>query len=57
MENKDILKGLAGDEVLKRQKEYGPNKIEEKEPTPLIILFLSQYIIKILKKKSRFKNN
>ena len=44
MENKDILKGLAGDEVLKRQKEYGPNKIEEKKPTPLIILFLSQFL-------------
>ena len=44
MENKDILKGLAGDEVLKRQKEYGPNKIEEEKPTPLIILFLSQFL-------------
>ena len=44
MENKDILKGLADDEVLKRQKEYGPNKIEEKKPTPLIILFLSQFL-------------
>ena len=36
--------GLSGEEVEKRQKEYGRNKIDEKKPTPLIVLFLSQFV-------------
>ena len=36
--------GLDRNEVSRRQKEYGPNRIEEKKPTPLIILFLSQFV-------------
>ena len=36
--------GLSNKEVLKRQKEYGSNKIEEKKATPLHILFLSQFV-------------
>ena len=35
--------GLTEIEVQKRQKEYGLNSIEEKKPTPLILLFLSQF--------------
>ena len=35
--------GLALKEVEKRQKEYGLNEIVEKKPTPLIVLFLSQF--------------
>ena len=38
------INGLAADEVKKRQAEYGLNRIEEIKPTPLIILFLSQFI-------------
>ena len=38
------LKGLDSSEVQKRQKKYGPNEIEEKKPTPLIVLFLSQFV-------------
>ena len=38
------LNGLGTDEVQKRQKEHGWNEIAEKKPTPLIILFLSQFI-------------
>ena len=41
---KTSLKGLTNSEVIKRQKKYGLNKIEEKKPTPLIVLFLSQFI-------------
>lgn len=37
------LEGLTTQEVKKRQNEYGLNEIEEKKPTPLIILFLSQF--------------
>ena len=37
------INGLAADEVQKRQSEYGLNQIAEKKPTPLIILFLSQF--------------
>lgn len=37
------LEGLSVGEVQKRQKEYGLNEIAEKKPTPLIILFLSQF--------------
>ena len=36
--------GLSKQEVLERQKEYGLNKIEEKKPTPLIKLFLIQFV-------------
>ena len=38
------LDGLDRNEVLKRQSEYGLNEIEEKKPTPLVILFLSQFV-------------
>ena len=38
------LEGLSGNEVRKRQSEYGLNEIKQKKPTPLIILFLSQFI-------------
>ena len=38
------LNGLDTSEVQKRQKEHGLNEIAEKKPTPLIILFLSQFI-------------
>lgn len=37
------VNGLTQSEVQKRQTEYGLNRIEEKKPTPLIILFLSQF--------------
>ena len=36
--------GLSKTEVLERQKEHGLNKIEEKKPTPLIKLFLIQFV-------------
>ena len=36
--------GLTSDEVIKRQKEYGLNIIEEKKPTSPIVLFLSQFV-------------
>ena len=36
--------GLTNQDVLKRQKEYGLNKINEKKPTPLIKLFLEQFV-------------
>ena len=35
--------GLTSSEVQKRQNEYGLNELAEKKPTPLIILFLSQF--------------
>ncbi len=35
--------GLTQAEVQKRQNEHGTNKLDEKKPTPLIILFLSQF--------------
>ena len=35
--------GLKDAEVQKRQTEYGPNRISEEKPEPLIILFLSQF--------------
>ena len=38
------LDGLSLSEAEKRQKEYGLNEIAEKPPTPLYILFLSQFI-------------
>ena len=48
---KDILSkyhtsknGLSQDEVKKRQDQYGKNKLEEKKPTPAIVLFLTQFI-------------
>ncbi|WP_405275033.1 cation-translocating P-type ATPase [Methanobrevibacter sp.] len=37
------INGLTASEVQKRQTKYGLNHIEEKKPTPLIILFLSQF--------------
>lgn len=37
------INGLTAQEVKTRQEKYGPNKIEEKKPTPLIMLFLSQF--------------
>ena len=37
------LDGLSSSEVQKRQGEHGPNEIAEKPPTPLIVLFLSQF--------------
>ena len=36
--------GLSSQEVMKRQEKYGLNKLDEKKPTPLIILFLSQFV-------------
>ena len=41
---KTSLDGLSKIEVLKRQKIHGLNKLDEKKPTPLIILFLSQFV-------------
>ena len=38
------IKGLGESEAIKRQKEYGLNKLDEKPPTSAIILFLSQFI-------------
>ena len=35
--------GLTANEVIERQKKYGLNKLDEKKPTPLVILFLSQF--------------
>ena len=37
-------KGLSIAEVEKRQKKYGENRLEEKKPTPLVVLFLTQFI-------------
>ena len=36
--------GLTAKEVQKRQEVYGLNELEYKKPTPLIILFLSQFV-------------
>lgn len=36
--------GLTATEVTKRQEKYGLNKLDEKKPTPLAILFLSQFV-------------
>lgn len=36
--------GLSKSEVIRRQEKYGLNKINEEKPTPLIILFLSQFV-------------
>lgn len=36
--------GLKSSEIQKRQKEYGLNELEEKKPTPLIVLFFSQFV-------------
>ena len=38
------INGLSEGEALKRQKEHGPNKLDEKPPTPAVILFLTQFI-------------
>ncbi len=40
---KTSVNGLTAGEVQKRQNKYGLNEIQEKKPTPLIILFLSQF--------------
>lgn len=40
----DNSNGLTATEVTERQKKYGPNKLDEKKPTPLAILFLSQFV-------------
>ena len=37
-------KGLSQSEVTKRQKKYGKNELNEKKPTPPIVLFLTQFI-------------
>ena len=39
-----VPEGLTHQEAIKRQQKYGLNKIAEKKPTPLIKLFLSQFI-------------
>ncbi|WP_458455173.1 cation-translocating P-type ATPase [Methanobrevibacter sp.] len=44
MEDSLTFKGLATEEVAERQKKHGLNKLEEKKPTPLIVLFLSQFM-------------
>lgn len=36
--------GLKSSEIQKRQKEYGLNELDEKKPTPLIVLFFSQFV-------------
>ena len=36
--------GLTTQQAKRRQTEYGSNQIEEKKPTPLILLFLSQFL-------------
>ncbi|WP_407411983.1 calcium-translocating P-type ATPase, PMCA-type [Methanobrevibacter sp.] len=36
--------GLKSCEIQKRQKEYGLNELDEKKPTPLIVLFFSQFV-------------
>jgi len=41
---KTSSEGLSEKEVQKRQIEYGPNELKEKKPTPVYILFLSQFI-------------
>ena len=38
------IEGLSKEEVLERQNEYGPNRIEERKPTPLVKLFLIQFV-------------
>ena len=43
-EYKTSLNGLTDKEVQNRQDEYGLNKLDEKKPTPLYQLFLSQFI-------------
>ena len=36
--------GLTTQEATKRQKEHGLNRLDERKPTPLIVLFFSQFI-------------
>ena len=38
------LHGLTTQEARERQAEYGLNKLDEKKATPLIVLFLSQFV-------------
>ncbi|MBP3791058.1 MAG: calcium-translocating P-type ATPase, PMCA-type [Methanobrevibacter sp.] len=42
MENQST--GLTTQEATKRQKEHGLNRLDERKPTPLIVLFFSQFI-------------
>ena len=37
------IQGLTSAEAIERQKKYGSNKLDEKKPTPLVVLFLSQF--------------
>ena len=39
----DVLKGLAADEVARRQKEFGPNRVAARRGTPGWIKFLRQF--------------
>ena len=36
--------GLTKSEVIERQEKYGLNKLDEQKPTPLIVLFFSQFV-------------
>nr|WP_294999654.1 calcium-translocating P-type ATPase, PMCA-type [uncultured Methanobrevibacter sp.] len=38
------IQGLTTQEAIERQNKYGLNKLDEKKPTPLIVLFLSQFV-------------
>ena len=38
------INGLTTSEAIRRQEKYGLNQIEEAKPTPLIVLFLSQFV-------------
>ena len=40
---KSSAEGLTDSEVQKRQERYGLNELEEKKPTPLYVLFLTQF--------------
>ena len=39
----DVAKGLAADEVARRQKEFGPNRVSAKRGTPAWLTFLRQF--------------
>ena len=41
---KTSIDGLSSQEVIKRQEIYGLNELEEKKPTPVYMLFLSQFV-------------
>ena len=38
------IRGLTSAEAIERQNKYGLNKLDEKKPTPLVVLFLSQFV-------------